>query len=320
LPLTLALGLAALSVGQLAWVAQRFVKPMDLAVLTASNPLVDALETEGTTVRASVASHDPILNGLLQNQLNTRRVSSLDISAASRIPDALSAFLAALAPDPERLWFISGVKNRAVPQSEFPAMKNDPKIAANIAGADGYVIGPIATADLPSHALVHFLDYLRKAEFVPAAEVIATPEAQLRRLKDPAWNPRQTVILDAADPAGPSAPATDAKASVDLSAYTSRRIEVAVQAPQPGYLLIDDAYDPDWSAEVNGQPAPVRRADFLLRAVAVPAGHSSVVLNYVAHYRVARLSLPAEAVNLFSDGSMLAAWIVAVTALRRRRF
>jgi uncharacterized membrane protein YfhO len=112
---------------------------------------------------------------------------------------------------------------------------------------------------------------------------------------------------------------SDPAPTVDLQTYTTRRVAAEVQAAGPGYLLINDAWDPDWSATVNGRPAPVLRADFMLRAVAVPAGTSQVVLDYTAHYRVGGLRLPCVAVNLFSDGVMLGAWVVAGVALWRRR-
>jgi hypothetical protein len=323
LPLTLALALGALAVGQLAWVAAQFLQPVDLDLLTEKNPieqsLVAALEAEGTRVRVSVAAGDPVLNSLLQNQLNTRRISCLDISAASRIPDALNALLNGLASDPHRLWFLAGVKNRLVPQADFAALESDPRIAANIAGTpDGYTLAPPAAPGLPSHALVEFRDYLAKATFVPNSEIIPDDTAQLARMKDPNWDPRQTVVL--AEVAGKPAGLTIEPApTVDLRAYTTRRIDAAVQSSSPGYLLINDAWDPDWSATVNGQPAPVLRADFMLRAVPVPAGASQVVLHYDAHYRVGGLRLPCVAVNLFSDGVMLGAWVVAGVALWRRR-
>jgi hypothetical protein len=323
LPLTLALGLGALGVGQLAWVATQFIQPTDLSVLTDKNPLVEAILSEGPTVRVSLSVHDSLLNVLLQNQLNVRRVSSLDISAASRIPDALNAFFQALASDPARLWFLAGVKNRALPQSEFAAMRNDPKISANIERVDGYVLGPTPAPDLPTHALVRFRDYLAKATFIPGAEIIPSDEGQLARLKDPAWNPREAILLSApaSVPPSPATPAAtaDTPAALELGAYTSRKIDVEVQTPRPGYILINDAYDPDWEVTLNGRPAPLLRADFLLRAVAIPAGASSIVLHYVAHYRVAGLSLRAEVVNDFCDAFMLAAWIVAGVVLWRRR-
>jgi uncharacterized membrane protein YfhO len=105
---------------------------------------------------------------------------------------------------------------------------------------------------------------------------------------------------------------------VDLNAYTTHRLDAAITAGTAGYLLINDAWDPDWSATVNGKPAPVLRADFMLRAVPVPAGVSQVALTYNAHYRIGVMRLPCVAVNLFSDGVMLGAWVVAGVALRRR--
>ncbi len=92
-----------------------------------------------------------------------------------------------------------------------------------------------------------------------------------------------------------------------------------MDAPKSGYLFINDAWDPDWTAEVDGHPAPVLRADFMLRAIQVPTGSSKVVLTYRGHYRVAGLQLPCLAVNLFSDGIMLASFLVAGVALWRRK-
>jgi hypothetical protein len=160
---------------------------------------------------------------------------------------------------------------------------------------------------------------MAKATFVPGQEIIPKDEDQLARLKDPAWDPRQTVLLgDAGPDEKAGAPKTIAP-SVDLRRYTSQKIEATVQASQPGYVLINDAWDPDWSATVNGKPAPVLRADFMLRAVPVPAGASQVVLTYNARYRVGGMRLPCVAVNLFSDAVMLGAWVVAGVALQRRR-
>ena len=321
LPLTLALAVATLSVLQLRWVAGQFIAPLRLEALTESNPLLEQLKTEGPRVRVSAAPQDPFLNVLMQNQFLADDISCLEISAASRIPDDFSAFLKTLEENRARLWLLAGVKHVAVPQQVVADLQRDPAIAANIDHADGYTLVP-TKHDLPSHALVQMRDYLAKATFVPGAEVISDEAVMLKRLKDPAWNPRATVLLKS------PAPVPEGKVefndelvhdSTEVTTYTRREIEIQAESMKGGYVLINDHYDPDWEVEVNGKRAPLLRADYLLRAVAVPPGAVKVQLHYVAHYRVAGLNLPAEAVNLFSDGVMIAAWLTAGVALWRRR-
>ncbi len=322
LPSALVCVLALLSAGQLGWVATQFIRPTALDVLTRSNPLVNKLKSEGNAVRVSMDAHDPMLNLLLQNQFNTPLISCLEISAASRLPDTLDTFLQTLNDDPARLWFLTGVKNRVIPQTMFEELQSDPrfKTNSNIDHVDGYTLGDIPTQKLPTHALLQFRDYLAKATFVPRAEVLPAVAARLERLKDPDWNPRETVLLEEAASAPPAGnEAVPAEPNVTLAAYDSHRIELAVRAPSAGYILINDAYDPDWEVELNGRPAPLLRADYLLRAFAVPAGPSAVTLRYVAHYHVGGWNLRAEIVNGFCDAAMLAAWLAGGIALWRGR-
>ena len=317
LPLTLALALGLLSVAQLGWVATQFIRPTTLALLTQTNPLVEELRSEGGTVRVSVDATNRMLNSLLQNQFNIGGISCLDISAASRLPDALNNFFHALKADPARLWFLAGVKNRVVPEAAFADLQSDPRIKANIDHVDGYLLEPGRTQNLPSHALIQFRDYLTKATFVPRAEILPLP-AQMERLKDPNWNPRETVLL-AATPEKPAASFGATPIQIVLHNDDAHFISLTVQAPSAGYVLINDAYDPDWEARVNGRPAPLLRADYIFRAVPVPIGASKVTLRYLAHYHVAGFNLRTAYVNTLCDLAMLAAWIVAGVSLWRRR-
>ncbi len=320
LPLTLALSLTALSVAQLAWVATHFIQPASYQSLVETNALLDDLKSEGDQVRVSVTTDDPFLNVLLQNQFTGDRISCLEISAASRIPDDLSAFLGALAQNRERLWFLAGVKNAAMPSRYVAELRRDPRLAANIDHADGYMLEPMNPPDQPSHALVTLRDFLAKATFVPKVEVLPSDEAVLKRLDDPRWNPRETILLSEPPKENVPAPAGQpGQAQVSLITYTPWEIEITLQSAQAGYILVNDQYDPDWQVEVNGHPTGLLRADYILRAIPVPSGKSTIAMHYVAHYRLGGLNLPAEAVNLFSDTALLAAWIVAGLALWRRR-
>ena len=60
----------------------------------------------------------------------------------------------------------------------------------------------------------------------------------------------------------------------------SNSIQVGVNALQACYLLLDDAYYPGWQVTIDGRPATIQKADYLLRAVRVSAGTHRLVFTY----------------------------------------
>ena len=60
----------------------------------------------------------------------------------------------------------------------------------------------------------------------------------------------------------------------------SNSIQVGVDAREPSYLLLDDAYYPGWQVTIDGHSAPIQKADYLLRAVSVPVGTHRLVFTY----------------------------------------
>ena len=71
-----------------------------------------------------------------------------------------------------------------------------------------------------------------------------------------------------------------AYAPADVVSDTGSRVEVAVRAPQPGFLVLSDVDMPGWSAMVDGSPAAVEKANGFARAVRVPAGEHEVTFEY----------------------------------------
>jgi uncharacterized membrane protein YfhO len=57
-------------------------------------------------------------------------------------------------------------------------------------------------------------------------------------------------------------------------------IGVSVHAGAPGLLVLSEMYYPGWQATVNGKSARIWQVDGNLRAVAVPAGDTTVALRY----------------------------------------
>ncbi len=153
-------------------------------------------------------------------------------------------------------------------------------------------------AVLPRAFVVH------QAVTVPDTE--AGTEDALDLMRAPDFDPAQIVVL-AGDAPALDGPAAESAAAVEV--YTAERVEVRVQASAPGCLLLTDAWYPGWRAEVNGQPAPIYRADVMFRAVNVPAGESRVVFAYAPAW------LP------WAQIGGAAAWIASAAALwllRRR--
>ncbi len=64
----------------------------------------------------------------------------------------------------------------------------------------------------------------------------------------------------------------------DVTEYQPNR--VAVWADGPGFLVLADIAFPGWNATVDGQPVRVYRANYLFRAVELPAGRHDVVFRF----------------------------------------
>ena len=68
--------------------------------------------------------------------------------------------------------------------------------------------------------------------------------------------------------------------SVDIQAYSDTRVSLSVSAAQTATLILSDAWHPGWRATVNGEPASIKRANLIFRALPVPAGDSRVVFSF----------------------------------------
>jgi hypothetical protein len=79
---------------------------------------------------------------------------------------------------------------------------------------------------------------------------------------------------------------------------------------QGGFLVLDDTYDDDWHVEVDGQPAPMLKADALFRAVRLAPGEHRVQF----HYRPQPVLYGA----LLSGGALLGLLATALWPRRQR--
>ncbi len=66
----------------------------------------------------------------------------------------------------------------------------------------------------------------------------------------------------------------------DIVLYEPERVVVDTRLDSDGYLVLTDAWDPDWTVLVDGAPAQMTRADVIFRAVLLNAGSHRVEFLY----------------------------------------
>jgi hypothetical protein len=73
-----------------------------------------------------------------------------------------------------------------------------------------------------------------------------------------------------------------------IVSWDPHRVEIEVESPHPGVVILHDLYYPGWSVEIDSQPARVLRANILFRGVEVAEGSHRVVFRF-APFSVANL-------------------------------
>ena len=66
----------------------------------------------------------------------------------------------------------------------------------------------------------------------------------------------------------------------ELVGYANARLEAQCRAPSTTFAVFVEQWDPGWSATVDGQPAPLLRANLVMRAVPLAPGAHRVVLTF----------------------------------------
>ena len=158
-----------------------------------------------------------------------------------------------------------------------------------------YFIAPQQLPPYPFLTLVH--DGSRKiyknqlalprAWFVPAVKGVADDKAALAAVMDSSWNPRASAIITgmAAGVRGmgaPQLPGTLGPGEASVTQYDVNDIELKATAPQGGFLVISEAWYPDWKATVDGKAADLVQTDFMLRGLSLAPGTHTIHMTFAA--------------------------------------
>jgi hypothetical protein len=147
---------------------------------------------------------------------------------------------------------------------------------------------------LPPYELWENPEALPRAFVVPRAEPLPDRPKVLDAMKR--TNFQQTVLLEDWRDEFAATPADGVYRAVNVWEYQPNRVEVREEGPA-GWLVLTDVWFPGWKCMVNGRPTEIHRADFLFRAVAVPAGPCEIVFSFEpeSYWRGRELSWGAAA-------------------------
>jgi membrane protein YfhO len=96
---------------------------------------------------------------------------------------------------------------------------------------------------------------------------------------DPRFDPSVEVVLEGSPGHRPVSHSGEAgMARFRWLGTASARVDV--DARSPAIVLVRNAYDPNWRATVDGRPAPVLAADYVLQGIPVAPGHHTILLTY----------------------------------------
>mgnify|MGYP006278408623 FL=1 len=102
--------------------------------------------------------------------------------------------------------------------------------------------------------------------------------AVLDRVVSPGFDPTATAIVSDTPEPTPRPDAVSGTVETVEEGYNG--ITLRVRTPADGLLVVSDVWYPHWEVTVDDQPATLLRANYALRAVAVPAGEHVVEFRY----------------------------------------
>jgi len=113
--------------------------------------------------------------------------------------------------------------------------------------------------------------------FVPRQAVAVAEASQtLELMGDQEFDPREVAFIEASEVSS-KAPCQGAATIVS---ELPTELEIEAELDQPGVLVVADLWYPGWRVEVDGQEAPLLRANYTLRGVELGAGKHQVHMRY----------------------------------------
>jgi hypothetical protein len=136
---------------------------------------------------------------------------------------------------------------------------------------------------LPPYRVYENRRVLPRAFIVPEAAPLPDRPNVLASLKTTDF--RRRVLLESFDrevtsSAASASPGQPSFRPVAIQEYRPNQVTLDLDGSEAGYLVLADIWFPGWTCTVDGRPTPIYRANFLFRAVELPAGARQAVFTF----------------------------------------
>jgi hypothetical protein len=261
----------------------------------------------------------------LQHHFQYYRIQSLDIIQMPHMPEVDNAYLRAFRSGDEagwawcgRLWQLTSTRY-VMGMAGFLDLLNakfDPaqkrfriEKTFDIVPKPGLAEAITAehhTAVLSTNgqfALFEFTGALPRAKLFTHWQANTNDEATLEQLKNPAFDPAQTVLV-AKDLPVPNPPnsTNQAGGTVELAHYEPKLIQLDATVTAPSVLLLNDRFNQHWKVLVDGKAEPLLRCNYIMRGVYVPAGNHRVEFRFQPPLTAFYISLAGLAAGVILCG------------------
>jgi len=122
---------------------------------------------------------------------------------------------------------------------------------------------------------------LPRAHMVYDVRPVASEEELLAALKDPAFDPWTTALVEGDFPYRMAPPDGAPPAwNADITEFRHNSIHLTVTTGREGFLVLSEVFYPGWNAYIDGKATPVYRTDYNLRGIVVPEGTRTVEFRF----------------------------------------
>ena len=127
-------------------------------------------------------------------------------------------------------------------------------------------------------------------------------------------NPQRTAIVDKKFESIVKSVASDSTASIELMVYEPNYLKYEVSSEKGGTVVFSEIYYPGWISTIDGEEMPHGRANYILRAMNVPAG------KHVVEFRFDPKTLHTTETIAFIALGLMALLAIVVFVLRVKAY